>query len=338
MAVTEESSACAQPMGRLRVAVAIQSLERLGGKERDALAIGEGLFKRGHQVTIITRTVSVRVPSGIAVRTVGSFGWTNHGLARSFAETIAAMRKTNDFDVLLSFEKHKAADAYYAADVCIANRAVGPRRYLPRYATYAKLELDCFDVNGPYIFFLCKKQASEYDRYYHVDANRSTIVPPIFHHAMPAEFYAQRQAVRRNLNIRPLDALAVSVALYPKTKGLDRTVAALRAVPELRLLAVGLPEKERGRAKSLAAGMGFADRVYLFGERNDVANILSAADITLHPARVENTGVIILESLLAGIPVIATAACGFAEYIARYGAGIVLPEPFDPLVYASAIR
>jgi len=65
--------------------------------------------------------------------------------------------------------------------------------------------------------------------------------------------------------------------------------------------------------------------------------VLGAADLMLHPARVENTGLVIVESLLAGVPVIASGVCGFGEYIERFGAGTVLAEPFDADAYAAAI-
>jgi UDP-glucose:(heptosyl)LPS alpha-1,3-glucosyltransferase len=65
------------------------------------------------------------------------------------------------------------------------------------------------------------------------------------------------------------------------------------------------------------------------GYTTDVADLIGAADLMVHPARVETTGSVILESLLYGTPVIATAVCGYAEHIAHSGAGVVVEEPFD---------
>src|SRR6185295_20053169 len=41
------------------------------------------------------------------------------------------------------------------------------------------------------------------------------------------------------------------------------------------------------------------------------------------------TGNVILEALINGLPAVVSGVCGFAEHVARSGAGIVLPEPFD---------
>ncbi len=319
-----------------RIALAVQALDVLGGKERDALAIAGGLAARGHEVTILTRSARLQIPPGIAVRLTGTIGWTNHGRALHFARAVATARSADGFDALISFDKLRDAEAYYAADVCLAGRARGLKAWLPRYAAYARLESDCFGADGPDILFLCRKQADEYRRHYSVDADRAVVLPPMIHGSERHGFYEKRAAVRQSFGIPASATLAASVAVYPEQKGVDRTIAALRDIPELHLLAVGL--KDAASATALAAKQGLDARAFFFGHRDDVADILGAADLMLHPARLENTGLVILESLLAGVPVIASAVCGFAEYIERFGAGIVLAEPFDAAAYVAAIR
>jgi len=38
---------------------------------------------------------------------------------------------------------------------------------------------------------------------------------------------------------------------------------------------------------------------------------------------------VLLEALVAGLPVLATAVCGYAHYILEAEAGMVIPDPFD---------
>ena len=329
--ITEEGSA-----GGMRVAVVIQTLDALGGKERDALAIAGGLAARGHKVEIVTRSAQIAVPSGVGLRAIGSRGWTNHGRAQHFARAVAALRDASSFDAVLSFDKLRNADAYYAADVCFACRDLGFKGWLPRYATYARLERQCFGAGGPAILFLCRKQESEYRSQYRLDADRAVVLPPMIHDVGERSFYATRAAVRQRFGIPDAATLAVSVAVYPEQKGIDRTIAAFADVPGVHMLAVGL--NDTVWAENFAAKRGVEGRVRFLGHRDDVADIIGAADLMLHPARLENTGLVILESLLAGVPVIASAVCGFAEYIARSGAGMVLAEPFNAGAYVAAIR
>jgi UDP-glucose:(heptosyl)LPS alpha-1,3-glucosyltransferase len=67
-------------------------------------------------------------------------------------------------------------------------------------------------------------------------------------------------------------------------------------------------------------------------------DVMGATDVLLHPARLEAGGLVIVEALLAGIPVVATEICGYAVQVTRSGAGFVIPEPFRQDAYTAAIR
>lgn len=320
----------------LKIAIAVQSLETLGGKERDALAVAGNLVLRGHDVTILTRSAGITVSPHMRIRIVSTGGWTNHSRARQFARNILTLSRAVEFDALLSFEKLKGADAYYAADVCFAGRMKGLKAWLPRYSTYSQLERECMSAGGPNIFFLCNKQAQDYRLNYPLGANRAITLPPMIHESGRRGFYEQRTAIRERFGIPESAKLAVAVAVFAHQKGVDRTVAALRDIPGLIFLAVGL--KDTAEIAALARKYGVAERARFVGHSDEVADILSAADLMLHPARLENTGLVILESLIAGVPVITSEVCGFAEYVVRFRAGTVLPEPFNLTSYVSAIR
>jgi UDP-glucose:(heptosyl)LPS alpha-1,3-glucosyltransferase len=323
-------------MAGLRIAIVIEKLDMLGGKERDALAIARGLVARGHSVTIVTASVRLKIPPGVDLSVIKLTGWTNHGRARSFARRVARLREAVTVDAVLAFDKIKHADAYYAADVCFASRKLGSRKWLPRYRTYAGLEADCLSADGPDLLFLCRKQANEYQRHYPIARQRAIVLPPMIHNNLNCQESRGHHFLRQQLEIPESAPLAASVALYSDQKGVDRTITMLREITELYVIVVGL--KDALTLQKLAAQQGVSARMRFLGYRKDVADILRACDLMLHPARVENTGLVILESLLAGIPVIASAACGFAEYIERFNAGVVLSEPFDAAEYVLAVR
>jgi UDP-glucose:(heptosyl)LPS alpha-1,3-glucosyltransferase len=67
----------------------------------------------------------------------------------------------------------------------------------------------------------------------------------------------------------------------------------------------------------------------IFSGRDDVPRFLLGADIMLHPAYLESGGIVLLEALVAGLPVIATDNCGFAPFIDKAGGGMVIPSPFS---------
>jgi len=72
----------------------------------------------------------------------------------------------------------------------------------------------------------------------------------------------------------------------------------------------------------------------LLGRRDDVADLLAAAEVVVVPSRWEGQPLIVQEALLAGAAIVATDAGGTA---AVAGDGAVLVPPGDPAAMAEAI-
>ncbi len=53
-----------------------------------------------------------------------------------------------------------------------------------------------------------------------------------------------------------------------------------------------------------------------------------ASDILIHPAYQEAAGMVLIEAITAGLPVITTAICGYAPYIKAANCGIVIDQPY----------
>ena len=75
--------------------------------------------------------------------------------------------------------------------------------------------------------------------------------------------------------------------------------------------------------------LGVAERVQILKGRSDIPRFLLGADLLIHPAYNENTGTVLLEALVSGLPVLVTDVCGYAHYIAEADAGRVLGSPFE---------
>lgn len=65
------------------------------------------------------------------------------------------------------------------------------------------------------------------------------------------------------------------------------------------------------------------------GGRPDVLRFYVAADLLLHPAYFEAAGMVLLEALVAGLPILVTAHCGYAPYIENAQAGLLISHPFQ---------
>jgi glycosyltransferase involved in cell wall biosynthesis len=143
------------------------------------------------------------------------------------------------------------------------------------------------------------------------------------------------EEVRRELGV-PDDALLVAMVGHIRWwKGQDLALRALASLDEatrrrLLVLFVGpTPEAERPYHDALAklvAEHGLGDQVAFLGQRDDVPDIMNAADVVLSASTApEPFGLVVVEGMAVGKPVVATRHGGPAEIITP-GAGLC----FDP--------
>jgi UDP-glucose:(heptosyl)LPS alpha-1,3-glucosyltransferase len=315
-----------------------------GGLQRDALGVARRLAAAGEQVRFLVGDWAGPRPDGIAVEVVGRRGWTNHGADADFARR--AVPASAGAALRVGFNRMPGLDVYYAADPCLAALlAARPawQRLTPRNRLRLRFERAVF---GPAAatrsLLLSPGQRSDVERHYGTPPDRLLLLPPGIgpDRRRPADAPARRAAARAGLGVAEDELLLLALGSNFATKGVDRTLAALAALPAGRRGAVRLAVAGRGKERPLrrqAARLGIADRLLLLGPRDDVPALLLAADLLVHPARLENTGQALLEALVAGLPVLTTANCGFAPIVQEAGAGLVLPEPFAAAALAQAL-
>ena len=131
------------------------------------------------------------------------------------------------------------------------------------------------------------------------------------------------------------------IAAHNEKKGLDvllRAFAAIaRAHPELRLLLVG-DGPLRGELEARARELAFDGRVEFLGARgrSDVARLLSGCLAFVLPSRSEPFGMVVVEALACGRPVVASAVGGIPEILEDGRSGLLVP-PDDPDALARAV-
>ncbi|MGC5166866.1 glycosyltransferase family 4 protein [Luteimicrobium sp. DT211] len=96
---------------------------------------------------------------------------------------------------------------------------------------------------------------------------------------------------------------------------------------------------EQGALLSLAADLGMGERVVLPGSlpRDQVVTVMRRAEALVVPSRVEAFGIVVLEGLRAGVPVVATSRGGAGEILTD-GVDGLLVDPVDPRALAGALR
>lgn len=92
---------------------------------------------------------------------------------------------------------------------------------------------------------------------------------------------------------------------------------------DVRLMFIG-DGPQRVRLEEKAHGLGLAGRVLFLGKRNDVERLLPASDITVLCSEHEALPVSLLESMAAGLPIVATCVGGIPEIVTQEN-GILYP-------------
>jgi glycosyltransferase involved in cell wall biosynthesis len=119
-----------------------------------------------------------------------------------------------------------------------------------------------------------------------------------------------RQDVRRRIGVSDDAVVVVLVSRATEYKNIDfavRCVAQLVATSDIgrRLVAIHCGDgPHKKELENLCRRLGLADRFRLLGERNDVREILCAADIAFHPSRGEAMSLAILEFMCAELAVL----------------------------------
>jgi glycosyltransferase involved in cell wall biosynthesis len=131
--------------------------------------------------------------------------------------------------------------------------------------------------------------------------------------------------------------LLACVGALIERKGQDIAIAALKAVPEARLVLIGKGEDE-ARLRALAARDGLGERVFFAGsiDHDLMPLILSAADVMVLPTVSEGLANAWVEALACGTPVVTTDVGGARELISCDTAGRLVPR--DPAAVAAAVN
>jgi glycosyltransferase involved in cell wall biosynthesis len=151
---------------------------------------------------------------------------------------------------------------------------------------------------------------------------------------------AQAQALRERVAPGARYVLAVFGRLSP-WKGQHTAISALTLLPpDTHLCIVGAPlfgeDDYEAELRALAARLGVAPRVHFLGFRDDVAPLMKAADVVVHASTLpEPFGRVVVEGMLAGRPVIATAAGGVGEIVTDGVTGLLV-KPGSPDALAGA--
>jgi glycosyltransferase involved in cell wall biosynthesis len=155
---------------------------------------------------------------------------------------------------------------------------------------------------------------------------------------------ADPDRLRHGLALPAGTPLVAVVSRLTRQKGIEQFLEAAAMLkprfPDARFLVAGETSPDDGAyletLKRLAASCGVADRVIFTGLRSDVPELLAGVDVSVMPSLNEALSNVLLESMSAGAPTVATRVGGTPEALVDGDTGLLV-EPGDARALAESI-
>ncbi len=330
----------------MRVALSFPGCYRRGGIERVMLEAANFLHGRGHETHIFANEWDDQVLDAAVIRHKVALSTTSpvktvtqfRALSREALEKMQPPPETiGSFGVLAPPNSVVWMQSVHRAWLEISHRERDWKGRLkqklnPFHGLILKLEREQLEGRQyKHVVALTETVKSDIMRFYGVPGSDITVVNNGF---APDEFniarrHAERAAMRQKLGFQEDDKVVVFVANELERKGFFPLLEAVAALNDnhVHLLAVG-----RLNPSACAAQIGrlkLGERVHFTGPSNDVAAFYAASDLFALPTQYEAWGLVIVEAMACGLPVLTSRLAGAAVAVREGQSGILLDHPRD---------
>jgi glycosyltransferase involved in cell wall biosynthesis len=281
-------------------------LRRSGGIEQYLLTLVEALHQRGIRPTVVAKHFDRSLPvydwvDPVPVHTYGlpaslRDAWFDRRLqalkARHRWFPLIALNQTSAADIAISGSNHPAYLASMGRKTGWADRRAIAREHAHLH-------------NARVVIAHSQLLADQARQHHGIAADKVVVAyPPVDTARFSPVDAAQRQALRQKLGFPSNQAVFLLASTGHSRKGLDLALQAIGHSAQPVLLAVaGRPVADR------------APRLRYLGYRSDMEDVYRAVDCTVMASRYEPFGLVGVESVLCGTPVIAAQGIGCLEVL-----------------------
>jgi UDP-glucose:(heptosyl)LPS alpha-1,3-glucosyltransferase len=166
-----------------------------------------------------------------------------------------------------------------------------------------------------------------------------SVITPGVVAASPKSAQDQHRA-RLALGLPLDDRLALLVANDPLRKGLKTLIQALAQLPPTWKLVIAGHIPPASAYRALAEEAGVLERLLFLGPQRDLRLAYHAADVLAHPTLEDTYGMVVLEAMANGLPVVVSGLpyCGISAELSPGTQAVVLQDPTDPQALAKALQ
>lgn len=332
----------------MKLAFVIYTFFPSGGLTKDLSAIARACKSAGHKVRIYAESCRGAMPEDLDFVICPVKAVTHHRRNRLFFSKLPQLLGTFEPDLIIGFNKMPELDVYFSRDSCFKERVEQQQswwyRMLPRNRHFMQYERAVFGSQyKTEVIAIDGEDQSIYRKHYGTQEQRFHYLPPGISRdsIAPADIMERRNAWRRHWQLPQDHKVLLMVGYGFRNKGLDRALLAVAMLPaglkrRTHLLVIGADNANPYLDQ--ARNLGIGDQVQFLSNRDDVPSFLWGADLLIHLAKRPIKGVIILEALVAGLPVVSTDVCCFSHYISEMDMGKVLPARFEQSALNSCLE
>jgi UDP-glucose:(heptosyl)LPS alpha-1,3-glucosyltransferase len=335
----------------VKIAMAGRYYNRQGGVSRCIAELSDRAA-REDEVTVYTHELLDRRGSRARFERVRMLRRPEWLQAQTFALGLERRLRGQRFDVVHVHNPQGLRPDVYTAHSCHAaylhmRRAAGgphtwlSRVYPPHIADLA-FERHCYRSSPAFVIALTPVVKTELEEHVGIDSERIRVIPngvdtEVF--APPESRVAARQAVAALTGELPAEAITLLFAGYEfERKGLATVLEAMAAVGDERLHLWVAGSADAEPYERLAERAGVAARVRFLGHQAELAPLFQAADAFVFPTTYEPFGLVLIEALACGTPVITSRLAGMAGWMEDGAEGLLLERPEDSAELAAALR
>jgi UDP-glucose:(heptosyl)LPS alpha-1,3-glucosyltransferase len=302
----------------VRVLYITRTFGPVGGMERYAFEVAREMVGRGHQVSVLCRSVDESSVAGSGVDVIklpprlSKRGWHDRYVFRdTVSEFLAAPGRRESYDIIHSHENTVGQHVSTEHGPCTAQGLrLKPWKYFD-YSARKNLAIETKKFRNPHLRALvsCSRRVQDIVvREYPFLVEKSTRV------ITPAYTYLKPVAKDPNRKGHVLGFMGRDW----KRKGLPKALEIFRVLrcedPSWTMLIAGCP------AQTLPTKLvrALPDGAEILG-RTDPRDFFGKIDVLVHPATDEPFGMVMSESLACGVPVVFSNQCGAADHLTSDG-------------------
>lgn len=315
--------------------IGITCYPSLGGSGVVATELGKLLAEKGHEVHFISHSVPFRLGSfhknikyhEVNVSDYYVFRYPPYDL--SLATKMAQVAKQQELDVL-----HVHYAVPHAVCAFLAKQMVGDQLKVVTTLHGTDITVLAQDES---LKDLIRLAINESDAVTSVsrDLTRETRevlditreIDLTYNFVDPREYYPRNDCNCKSDFAEPGEKVLMHISNFRPVKRVGDVVDVFKRVQEevpAKLLFVGEgPDLPKIQWK--IREMGLEDKVHFLGKQDDIAQVISMADVLLLPSEKESFGLVALEAMACGVPTVGSIAGGIPELVTHGETGFLAP-------------